>query len=791
MRPVRIEMEGFSAFRSRVVVDFARALETDTAFFSLSGATGSGKSSLIDAMIFALYGRIPRLGQREVAPVISAGADRCRVRFDFEADGSVFTAVREVRRTAGGGASVREARLQHGDQVLHDGAAAVTEGVEVLLGLGFDDFTRTVVLPQGDFARFLHATPKERQDLLRGLLGMDVYTKVRELARERKAAADARVDVARARLESLQVPPAEEIDALRERVASLEKLESGAAGWEQELADLKKSLDAASAEVERLDDAVTRLSRLDLPEGIDELARMAAEAAEAVAGAEDELARVTRDRLAVEEEMSGLPDAGTLQAQRRLRREREDVAARLAELDLDPARRALAAREEELAAAEEAAAAARRLLDETRMGHAAHALAETLVAGAACPVCRQEVAELPELEALADLEGLEEDLARAERAVAEARAVAAKEREGVTRLEAEASGLEARLAALDADLAGVPDDDELERLEGVLAGCRERLAGLRQAEEEARRAAEAARRRREDLVDQQRSLGRELQRARDSVADLKPPVSESDDVAVQWKELLAWRDDELSRVRTAVEEARARAVGVQETVDRRLEEIADVLAAHDVVVAGSVLSSVTRALERARHSLELAEGSIAEAARLEEEIQGASSEAAVAKALADHLRADGFEKWMMGGALRSLVAGANELLAELSDGGYSLTVDDGVFEVVDHRNADELRPVTTLSGGETFLVSLALALSLAEIHAAHGEARLDAVILDEGFGTLDEETLDTVASLLEDLAGTRGLMVGVITHVKELAERAPVRFEVHRGPKGSEVREVA
>ena len=59
MRPVRIEMEGFAAFRQRVVVDFTRALETDTALFSLSGPTGSGKSSLIDAMIFALYGRIP------------------------------------------------------------------------------------------------------------------------------------------------------------------------------------------------------------------------------------------------------------------------------------------------------------------------------------------------------------------------------------------------------------------------------------------------------------------------------------------------------------------------------------------------------------------------------------------------------------------------------------------------------------------------------------------------------------------------------------------------------------
>ncbi|HLV91058.1 MAG TPA: SbcC/MukB-like Walker B domain-containing protein, partial [Acidimicrobiia bacterium] len=136
--------------------------------------------------------------------------------------------------------------------------------------------------------------------------------------------------------------------------------------------------------------------------------------------------------------------------------------------------------------------------------------------------------------------------------------------------------------------------------------------------------------------------------------------------------------------------------------------------------------------------------------------------------------------------------GANALLRELSDGGYSLGFDDEErFVVVDHRNADEQRPAATLSGGETFLVSLALALALAEIHAAHGEARLDAVILDEGFGTLDEETLDTVASLLEDLAGSRGLMVGVITHVKELAERAPIRFEVSRGPKGSDVREVA
>src|SRR5690606_6122531 len=266
MRPVRIEMEGFAAFRQRVGVDFTRALETDTALFSLSGPPGSGKSSLIDAMIFALYGRIPRLGAQLVAPVISAGADRCRVRLDFEADGDVYTAVREVRRTATGGASVREARLQIGEQVLADGAATVTDHVQTLLGLGFDDFTRTVVLPQGKFARFLEATPGERQNLLRGLRGLDGYPKVRTLAGETRAA-----------------------------------------DWERELADLTRKASEAATEVERLADAEARLASIEAPPRIEELADLVSAATTAVHEAEDALEKVTKDRVAAVEAAEDLP----------------------------------------------------------------------------------------------------------------------------------------------------------------------------------------------------------------------------------------------------------------------------------------------------------------------------------------------------------------------------------------------------------------------------------------------------------------------------------------------------
>ena len=93
----------------------------------------------------------------------------------------------------------------------------------------------------------------------------------------------------------------------------------------------------------------------------------------------------------------------------------------------------------------------------------------------------------------------------------------------------------------------------------------------------------------------------------------------------------------------------------------------------------------------------------------------------------------------------------------------------------------------TLSGGETFQASLALALALSSqisALAAAGAARLDSIFLDEGFGTLDAETLEVVATTLEALAqGDR--MVGVVTHVAELAERVPVRFRVSRNARTS------
>ena len=140
-----------------------------------------------------------------------------------------------------------------------------------------------------------------------------------------------------------------------------------------------------------------------------------------------------------------------------------------------------------------------------------------------------------------------------------------------------------------------------------------------------------------------------------------------------------------------------------------------------------------------------------------------------------------------------LSSSASKLLLELSNGQYAFRHNERLeFEVIDHANAGEARSARTLSGGETFLASLSLALALADEVAdlaTEGTARLESIFLDEGFGTLDPDTLDVVATAIEEL-GARGRMVGVVTHVAALAERIPVQFKVAKASGSASVQRV-
>ena len=126
---------------------------------------------------------------------------------------------------------------------------------------------------------------------------------------------------------------------------------------------------------------------------------------------------------------------------------------------------------------------------------------------------------------------------------------------------------------------------------------------------------------------------------------------------------------------------------------------------------------------------------------------------------------------------------ANAQLESLTSGRYQLKVENiGKLSVIDRWNVNEERPVETLSGGESFLTSLALALALSEL--SRGRAEIGALFLDEGFGTLDAETLDVAISALEGLR-LQGRSIFLISHIQELTRRLPVKINVRKRGNGS------
>lgn len=172
--------------------------------------------------------------------------------------------------------------------------------------------------------------------------------------------------------------------------------------------------------------------------------------------------------------------------------------------------------------------------------------------------------------------------------------------------------------------------------------------------------------------------------------------------------------------------------------------------------------------------------------KLLQELEGLRGAVRVQGRLAKDLRSDAFQAYLLDESFRRLVAGASERLARLVD-RYTLDLEGGRFVVVDHDHAGQRRSADTLSGGETFLASLALALELSEqVQQAAGAVTIDSLFVDEGFGTLDAETLDTVTSAIEALPRS-GRMVGIITHLPELTDRLPERIVVEPGPEGSRI----
>lgn len=790
MRPQRLVVRGFAAFRDEVELDFG-----DADFFALVGPTGAGKSSVIDAICFALYGSVPRYeDERVVTPVITTDAVEARVQLDFVSNGAPYRIMRIVRRK--GAPKVQLDRLSDDGTLGDTLTSAVREAKQLvtdLVGLSFDQFTKCVVLPQGAFARLLHAGEAERNKLLTSLLDLGVYDRIAALAGERQAKIESEIATDDRVLQELGVVDDATLAAAAQRLGALQALYKEIDGARAEAATLAERLALARTEVAAVERAIAALDAVEVAPEVGEVAverealvtrLRTAEAAHATARAAAESAAEIAGR------GLGLDALRTIvQAHRRLATLDETRTQAVADHNthLATLERTNAAHAE----AEHALAAARESLDARRAEHAAHALATRLAVGEPCPVCEQVVTTLDQSSrrtAPRALEHAEQEVARAEKSVDGARRSVAEAERAVTRAATQVEALDAQRAELATITAPIPGFDAAEE---ALAAAEVAAGALEDARKQASVALDeetAARRALERFDQRVDAIASAFHSQRDAiaVAGVTGAPAPTGQLAPDWTALHAWAAEAASAQRIHIAESKATCDELVATADALVDRFVEPASALGVAVdrAPSIdrlRDAVREAGIDARHRHDRLVEARESAARITGRAEGLREQLAVARELRQHLRTTNFKTWLLGRAVDSLAARATERLLELSGGRYELMLgENDDFEVVDRRNAGEHRPVRSLSGGETFEASLALALALAEqvaVLSAAGARSLESIFLDEGFGTLDPEALDLVAGAVETLGG-EGRMVGIVTHVGALAERVPVRFRV-------------
>ena len=785
MRPVKLLVQGFGAFRELTEIDF-EAVE----LFALVGPTGSGKSTVIDAICFALYGSVPRYGNKgSVAPIVTMGAIEARVSLTFEAAGRRYIATRVVRLDKRGSATTREARLEAVDgEVLAGSVGEIDDAIEELLGLTFDHFTRAVVLPQNEFARFLHDKPAARQDLLVKLLGFDVYERMMRNARTRAAEQEAAVKLAEQQLKTFMDCTPEQLDVWEQWAVLYRRLRDDVRAARAALSTLARDQLAATTAATRAREIVERLTRTEMPGTVVKLATAREQAARDLEERIEAAARAAQRVVAAQEALAELGPRDSLLAARAALGELEQIRAALTQ-----ARE----RAERSAAAVEPAASeladAERELEALRVAHAAHALVGALEVGAPCPVCGQDVETIPRRRAPAGAAG-------ARTRVATAKAADQKAREHAAATQQSATELTERERAVALKVAEQPDAEAVDRQLYAIEAAAKSVEAARAADSDARKQETEARAALEALDVRLQKAATAFRAQRDGLVQLGvTPPSERGELAADWPALVEWAQSEAPTHAAAAATADAAATELGERRDEQLGALVERALEADIEVRRPVspdelADAVVEAEQAARAEQQRVKDGIKARARLERRIEKAGADVHVARELARLLDARNFERWLVAEALELLVDGASLRLRELSAGQYSFAFEDSSrdFLVVDHRNADERRSVRTLSGGETFQASLALALALADQLAdlaADGAARLESIFLDEGFGSLDPDTLETVAGTIENLgAGNR--TVGVVTHVRELAERMPVRYRVAKGPRTASVERV-
>ena len=882
MKPLKLELQAFGPYVEKQTVDFEKLAEKG--MFLITGNTGSGKTTIFDAMTFALYGggsgeeSKARNGRNDLEEWRCTQAGReleTYVAFTFSVRGRTYLFKRALLPKRINFLAQNEAGEidEYGNVIPffeNPKKDDLTRKAEELLGLTKEQFRQVVLLPQGQFERFLTASSDEKQGILQKIFDSARWEQYAQafftIAKDRKAALD---DEKRDVMTALEEEGVSDVDALSDKIAAMsaerEQLAEAHKAFDGEkkqkaldadklLFEAFKEMHIREADVRRLEAQKPEIDALRIAYG-------EAENAESLRGvlADCEAAQAslrTREKvLASETQMLPAAQEAEADAEKRFMEHEErspvaDLTRRIAEDEaklpsyrsygeqknvLDAAGKAWVRTKKEndtavksFDLAQKRAAEAKNAFDEADALAKAHRdryfagiygeIAGTLAEGEPCPVCGSVTHPHPAEKSensvgKDDVERAEEEAARirklwdraeSERAETERRKTASAEQ--LNEAERNKVKAETELAASERNLiAGVPDEKAL----------LDRIGAEKEEIEQFKKDSELLKARHEDAVKRLTALRERIRGAEKEKAQAGDKLRAADTAMLDALQKLGYSDAEAAKAKlasaderqrmhekivafeTSLKEATLDSEKRREALAGRTEPDAAQFAARQAEITDEVNRFVQRNAELGTDIGRLERKRAALAAKwthYKDNAQQAESDLAFAK----KLRGDtgiGLGRYVLAIMFNQVIGEANRMLKNVHGGRYQLFRSDergagnkrGLeLKVHDNRCPEkEGRSVGMLSGGEKFLVSLALSIGMSAVAQRSG-VQIEALFIDEGFGTLDENSINDAMNVLDSVRRSSG-MIGIISHVKLLEDNIPTQLHVQKRETGSRI----